>query len=109
LIYREHRHFPVPQRRINLFDIVEHVSLGHEKVIPPIVVEIFETYTPTRTPAGEHAQASLQAPITERSTAFVVINTVNLTRQLGHDNVGPPVVIVILKYNSHSGESSTVL
>src|SRR5580692_5158458 len=97
------------QGGVNPLYVVEHVPLGDKQIFPAVIVEVFETHAPARASTREHAQASFEAAITERTAAVVVINTVNLSGQFGHDNVWPTVVVIVLKDNSHTRQPPTVL
>src|SRR6476660_9448562 len=96
------------KRWIDLFYVVEHMSLRYEKIFPSIVVEILQANTPPRTSAGEHTEAGLQAPIAEGAFALVVIDAINFAGELGDDHIGASVIVVVLKNHAHSGESSPI-
>ena len=60
VIEREQWRLFVVQHVVNLFDVVQHVALRDEQILPAVVVEILEAHAPTGACRGEHPQASLQ-------------------------------------------------
>jgi len=46
VIQRKQRQLLVAQGSVNLLDIVQHVALCDEKVLPAVIVEIFEAHAP---------------------------------------------------------------
>src|ERR1035438_10407516 len=109
MIYRQQRKLFIVQRWVDRLYVIQNMSLGDKQIFPSVVVEILQAYAPPRAPAGEDAQAGLQALIAERAFPLVVVHAVDLARQLGHDDVGPSVVVVVLKNHSHARKPSTVL
>src|ERR1039458_639532 len=47
--------------------------------------------------------------VSERAIAVVMVDAINLPRQFSHDNVGPAVVVIVLKNYAHAREPSSVL
>src|SRR6202167_399896 len=80
VIEREQRRLFVMQHVINLLDIVQHVALRDEQILPAIVVEILEANAPAGAGSREQAQAGLQTAIAERAVAVVVKERINLAR-----------------------------
>src|SRR6266403_425691 len=108
MIQREQRQFLISQRGVDLLDIVEDVALRHEKILPAIVVEVFETHTPAGTARSKSAQTSLEALIGESARAVVVIQAVKFARQDSDNYVGAAIVIVVLKNRAHAGKTFTI-
>src|SRR5579872_591046 len=107
-IQRQQRRLQIMQRRIDFFYVVENVPLRHEQILLPIVIEVFQTNTPTGGYTGKHGDAGLQSAITKRTVAIVVKHGISLSRQRGHDNVRKAIVIVILKHHTHARQRSAV-
>src|ERR1700679_614913 len=84
VIEREQRRLFVVQHVVNLLDIVEHMALRYEQILPAVIVEILEANAPTGTGSREQTQAGLQTAIAEGTVAVVVKERVNLARQHGH-------------------------
>src|SRR6266404_3471459 len=93
IIQREQRQFLVSQRSVDLLDVVEYVALGDEKILPAVVVEIFQAHAPAGTARGKCAKTGLQALIGESPCAVVVIQAVEFARQNGHDYIGAAIVV----------------
>ena len=108
LVHRQQRQFLVVEGRIDLLHVVQHVSLGDKQVFPSIVVEIFQANPPTGASAREDAKTGLKTSIAELAIPLVVVNTVNLSGQLGDHYVRPAIIVVVLKNHSHSGQPAAV-
>src|SRR6266851_424543 len=104
MIQREQRQFLISQRSIDLLNVIEDVALGNEKILPAVVVEIFQAHAPAGTARSKSAEASLQALIGESASAVVVIQAVEFARQNGDDYIGTAIVIVVLKNRAHAGK-----
>src|SRR5258708_14814697 len=102
VIQRKQRQLLVAQESVNLLDIVQHVALCDEKVLPAVIVEIFEAHAPAGAARGQCAQAGLKALIAEDARTIVVIQAVNLARQDRNNDVGAAIVIIILKDTAHT-------
>src|SRR5579862_3467066 len=76
-IHRQQWQFEVVKRGINFLDIIEHVPLRNKQILPAVVVEIFESDSPTGTTAGKGTESRLQTAITEIAFAVIVIDAVN--------------------------------
>src|ERR1700687_194863 len=77
MIDRQQRQFEIVQRRIDVFHIVQYMALSHEQVFPSVVVEVLQANSPAGAPTGEHTQAGFETAIAERTSAVVMIHTVN--------------------------------
>src|SRR6266853_2880986 len=108
MIQREQRQFLISQRSVDLLNVIEDVALGNEKILPAVVVEIFQAHAPAGTARSKSAEASLQALISESASAVVVIQAVEFTRQNGDDHVGAAIIIVVLKNRAHAGKTFAV-
>src|SRR6266849_3376928 len=104
MIQREQRQFLISQRSVDLLNVIEDVALGNEKILPAVVVEIFQAHAPAGTARSKSAEASLQALIGESASAVVVIQAVEFARQNGDDYIGTAIVIVVLKNRAHAGK-----
>src|SRR5882724_3420499 len=80
------------------------MALSDEQVLPAVIVEVFQTDAPARTPRGECAEAGFETSIGEQALAIVVVETVDFAGQLGNDDVGFAVVVVVLKDSAHAGK-----
>src|SRR5690242_19361923 len=67
VIQREQWHFFVTQGSVNVLHIVEHVALRDKKILPTVVVEILQAYTPAGTHGCQSAESGLQAAVVEIS------------------------------------------
>src|SRR3979490_1539951 len=65
MIKRKQRQLFVAQGSVNLLDIVQHVALRHEKILPAIIVEVFKAHTPAGTARGQGAQAGFKTLVAE--------------------------------------------
>src|SRR5260221_13617060 len=101
VIQRKQRQLLVAPGSVNLLDIVQHVALCDEKVLPAVIIEIFQAHAPPGAARGQCAQAGLNALIAEDARTIVVIQAVNLARQDRNDDVGAAIVIIILKDTAH--------
>src|SRR5437879_8421882 len=93
---------------VNVLDIIQNVALGHEQVLPAIVVEVLQANTPARAACSKRAQTGFQASSGKETRAVVVIKTVNLPRKHGHKDVRLAVVVVVLKHGAHTGDRLTI-
>src|SRR5713226_1149650 len=80
------------------------MALSDEQVLPAVVVEVFQADTPAGTAGGECTEAGFKASIGERAIAIIVVEAVDFAGQLGNDDVGLAVVVVILKDSAHAGK-----
>src|SRR5258708_2576174 len=108
VIQRKQRQLLVAQGSVNLRDITQHVALRDEKILPAVIVEIFEAHAPARAARGQGAQTGLKALIAEDAGAVIVIQAVDLARQDRNDDVGVAIVIVILKDAAHPRKTLAV-
>src|ERR1700730_1439827 len=108
VIHREHGQLQVVKRGIDLLDVVQDMTLRDKKLVPAIVVKILQPNAPARASTGQDAHPGRETSITERTVALVVVDTINLSRKLCHDDVWAPVIVIILKNNSHARQSTTV-
>src|SRR5207248_3372241 len=107
-IQGEQRQFFISQRGVNLLNVVENVALRREKVLPAIVVKIFQPYTPAGAAGSKSAEAGLKTLIGECARAIIVIQAVEFARQNGDDDVGTAVIVVILKDRPHAGKAFAI-
>src|SRR5690242_2825989 len=97
------------KRGIDLLNVIEDVTLRHKKILPAVIVEIFQADSPPRASAGKRAQSGLQASITECTVAIIVVDAIELSGKLGDDHVRPAIVVIILKDCAHAREPASVL
>src|SRR6185369_2680374 len=103
MIQREERRLQIVQRRIHLLDIIHDVALSYEEILPAIIIKVFKPHAPTRAAGGETAQTGGQAAIAEGTVAIIVIHGVDLAGEVGYDDIGFSIVIVIAKIDTHAG------
>src|SRR5256884_6829481 len=108
MIQRQQRRLQIVQRMVDVFHIIQDVALGHEQVLPAVVVEVLQTHAPARTPCGERAKTRFQVTTGEQAFSVVVIRAVDVTRQHSYEDVGLAVIIVILEHGPHTGEGLAV-
>lgn len=99
----ERRRFFVPASRINLFDVVEHVTLRDKQIFPAVIVEIGPTHAPAGAARRDARQPGCQARVAKQTTALIVIERVDLAGEVGHDQVGAAVVVVVAEVGAHPG------
>src|SRR5438477_2860057 len=102
MIHSQHGQFQIVKRRVNLLHIVQHMSLRDKKVLPAIVVKVFQADAPARASAREHAESGRETSIAESAVAVIMVDTIKLSRKLGHNHVGPAVVVIVLKDYAHA-------
>ena len=79
-----------------------YVPIGDEHVLPAIVVEIDELCSKAQERNADRAQAAPARHICELSIVVVVIKIVCIIREVGLNNVGPTIVIVVGRINPHA-------
>src|SRR5260370_36597460 len=104
MIHSKQRRLQIMQGVVDGFYVVQHMALSYKQVLPAVVVQVFHPNAPAGTAGGERAEADFEALIGERASAIVVVEAVDFAGQLGNDDVGLAVVIVVLKYTSHAGK-----
>src|SRR5713226_8642701 len=104
MIQGEQGRLQIIQGMVDGFDVVQHMTLGDEQVLPAVVVEVFHANAPSGTAGGERAEAGFKTLIGERASAIVVVEAIDFAGQLGNDDVGLAVVIVVLKDSAHAGK-----
>src|SRR6516162_9699159 len=52
VIHRQKRQHFIFQRRVDVVNVVEHVTLRNEQILPAVVVEIFEAHAPAGAARG---------------------------------------------------------
>src|SRR5258708_18432928 len=104
MIQGEEGRLQIMQGMVDGLDVVQHVALGDEQVLPAVVVEVFHANAPSGTAGGERAEAGFKPLIGERASAIVVVEAIDFPGQLGNDDVGLAVVIVVLKDSAHAGK-----
>src|SRR5438445_4296932 len=105
MIQRQQRRLQIVQRMVDVFHIIQDVALGHEQVLPAVVVEVLQTHAPARTPCGERAKTRFQVTTGEQAFSVVVIRAVDFTRQHSYEDVGLAVIIVVLERSEeHTSE-----
>ena len=90
------------QRRIKHFHVVDHMRLRDEDIFPTVVVEILQANTPSGSRSGQQPKAGLNTLLSENTPALIVKHDVKLMRKFGDDDVGQPVIVVVLKDHSHA-------
>src|SRR5260221_10530171 len=85
-------------------DVTKRGPLGDNKVLPAVVAEFSHPTAPSGTAGGERAEAGFKTLIGERASAIVVVEAIDFPGQLGNDDVGLAVVIVVLKDSAHAGK-----
>src|SRR5437879_13497641 len=89
---------------VNVLDIIQNVALGHEQVLPAIVVEVLQANTPARAACSKRAQTGFEASSGKETRAVVVIKTVNRPRKHGHKDVRLAVVVVVMEDRTQTGK-----
>src|ERR1700721_3749507 len=83
----------IVQRRVNLFHVIEDVTLRDEQVLLSVIIKIFQPYAPPRGYARKHGHTGLQTAIAECAVSFIVKYGVRLTGQRGEDDTRNPVFV----------------
>src|SRR5271165_1949280 len=99
----EHHWFLVTKVWKSKLNRIQVVSLGDEEILPTIVVVIQESHAPTGMLHAHEAESGGIAVVVESAVAIVSIERVNLAGQVGDDQVGQSVVVVVRKVHAHSG------
>ena len=89
---------------MNLRDVVEDMALGNEDIAIAIVVEILERDAPAGVTRGECGQASRVTRIAKLPGAFIAIEGVFLKRQIGDQDIGTPIVVIVCEGDTHPGK-----
>src|ERR1700741_774988 len=92
------------QGGIDGFYVIQNLALGHEQVLPAIVVEIFQTCPPAGAACRHRPEARLEAAVREEALAIIVVKTIDFARKPGHEEIRSAIVIVVLKDGTHAGE-----
>src|SRR5580658_6174189 len=73
---------PIAQRAIVKFHIIEDVALNYERILPAVIVKIFEPHSPAGAASGKHAKSRFQFVRAEQSLAVVVKDAIGLVGEL---------------------------
>ncbi len=109
MIQGQQRRLQVVQRRINRLDIVHDVTLRNEKILPSVIVKIFQTHPPPGISRRNGAYTRFAAAIREQAVTVIVVHGINLFCQVCHNDVGQSVVIVVAEVRAHSRERLSIL
>src|SRR6266700_3989689 len=58
VIHCKQRKFLVMQGRVDAFNVIQYMTLRYKQIFPTVIVEVFQTNSPTRTSTGKSAQSS---------------------------------------------------
>ena len=94
---------------MDLRDVIEDVALGDEDIAIAIVVEIFERDAPPGVTRGECGQASRVTRIAKLPGAFIAIEGVFLKRQIGDQDIGTPIVVIVCEGDTHAGKRLAIV
>src|SRR5713226_2975307 len=108
MIQGQQRRFSIVQGVVDGLDVVQNVALGYQQILPAVIVEVFQADSPAGAACRQRAEAGFETSIGERATAIVVVGAVDFAGQLGNDDVGLAVVVVILKDSAHAGKGLPV-
>jgi len=85
------------------------MALRHEQILPAVVVEIFQANSPTGTAGGQRAETAFEALVAKSTAAIVVIEAVELARQLGDDDIRAAIVRSQKLYGGYAARASVVI
>ena len=109
LIPQQQRRLAVAQIGGRLLDCVHHVSLRHEDILPAIVVVVEETRAPARIWKCGATHARRVGDVSKRAVAVVAKQPVALVGEVGDEDIGTAVVVVVRKVHAHAGKGLSVL
>ncbi len=85
-----------------------HVAVGDEDVGPAIVVEVEKFYPEAEERNADRTKAGASRQVGELAVAIIVIEVVGVVGEIGLDDVGPAVVIVVGGVDAHAGLLASV-
>src|SRR6266480_1133023 len=104
MIQGEQGRLQIVQGMVDGLDVVQNVALSDEQVLPAVVIEVFQAGAPAGTAGAKCTEADFETLIAERAFAIVVVEPIDFPGQLGNDDVGLAVVVVVLKDSPHAGK-----
>ncbi len=94
---------------LELLDLVVHVRVGGEDVLPPVVVEVEEAVPPPAARRHQPAEPAGMRDVLEEALPHVPVQREALPRERGDMDVGPPVVVVVAEVDAHGRHLLPVL
>ena len=85
------------------------MTLRDEEVLPAVVVVIEEPRAPAREGQRGAAHAGRVRRVAKAAVVVLAKEPVALVREIGDDDVGPAVVVVVGEVHAHAGEGLAVL
>src|SRR5262249_10458512 len=88
-------------------DVVIDMTLGHKQIFPTVVVVIEKSRAPTCMLERDPCNAAWAGDIVEEAL-IVHIESILLAGECIDENIGPAIVVIILKIDSHAGVVMTI-
>src|ERR1700751_263839 len=101
-VVKQKRAFGVRHSKGIVIHLRIDVAVGHEQVLPSIIVEVEELNAETKERDAHGPDPGDSRQVGKLAISVVVIQVVGIVRKIGLYYVGPPVVIVVGGINSHS-------
>ena len=79
------------------------MAVGDENVFPPIIVVVEELHAKTKKRNADGPDTRRAGQVGELAVVIVVIEVVGIVGEVGFHDIGPAVVIVIRRVNTHAG------
>src|SRR6266852_299012 len=96
------------RRRLCQLDVVHHVTLRDEEVLPACIIVIDELCAPAGMECGCAAYAARARDVV-KGTLHIPEQSVFLVGKSVDKGVWPDVVIIVLKIQTHSGEREPIV
>src|ERR1051326_7566347 len=90
------------------FDRVQVMSLGDQKIFPTIIIVVEEANAPSRVKSCDAPQIRIVGHIGKSAVAVISVQGVHLIGEIGDQEIGQAVVVVVGEVHSHARVSTAV-
>src|SRR5579883_1231472 len=103
------RWLAVPDTLLDALDVVLNMAVGHEDVLPSVVIVVEEETREAQCEQAIAAHLGTGRLIHEQALPFIVVEGHHLIGEVANDDARPARAIVIGGINAHAGTRDTIL